>query len=248
MLFPFVSTRPRYTAHPVVLLLSITAHFVLITFACAPRPARSRTASGDVARDDPVSIERIRYVTVAPPRESAPPSAPTKPQVAAPVFTQVRAASIDHIAVAEAVPVPTIDLRSRVNDVDSAAGPVARVTELVRGIVATPSVGAHNGPYDKTEVDRIVSPFTNNPKPIYPRRMERDGVETSFIAQFVVDSTGRVDEATMLFPPTVHPLFIDAVRESLRRARFHPAEVGGKRVPQLVEQQFTFVLIQGGSR
>jgi outer membrane biosynthesis protein TonB len=248
MLFPFVSTRPRYTAQPVVLLLSITAHVILIYLAFAPRPPRGRTASGDLARDRPVSVERIRYVAMEPPpeRSTTVRPKPVKREIKTPVFTQIRAMSIDHIAIAEPTAVSTIDLSARVNDADSSAAPVARVADLVKGIIGAPSVGAHNGAYDKAEVDRIVSPFANNPKPIYPRRMEREGVETSFIAQFVVDSTGRVDDTTMLFPPEVNRLFIDSVRESLRRARFYPAEVAGRRVRQLVEQQFTFALVQGG--
>jgi TonB family protein len=118
---------------------------------------------------------------------------------------------------------------------------------LKAAVGGAPSVTPRDGVYATTEVDRIVMPFANNPKPDYPRRLQREGVETSFIAQFVVDSTGRVDESSLNFPSNVHQLFIEAVRESLRRARFYPAEVGGRRVSQFVEQQFSFVLITGRS-
>jgi protein TonB len=37
-----------------------------------------------------------------------------------------------------------------------------------------------------------------------------------------------------------HDLFAAAVRDALGRARFKPAEVGGHKVRQLVEQTFTF--------
>jgi protein TonB len=104
---------------------------------------------------------------------------------------------------------------------------------------------AHPGPqgaYTSDVVERTAWPVEDNPHPHYPDQLQRQGVEASFLVQFVVDSTGRVDAKTLDFPKTTHPAFLKAVRDALLRSRFLPAELAGIRVRQLVQQQFTFVI------
>lgn len=104
---------------------------------------------------------------------------------------------------------------------------------------------AHPGPqgaYTSDIVERTAWPVEDNPHPRYPDQMQRQGVEASFLVQFVVDSTGRVDAKTLDFPKTTHPAFLKAVRDALLRSRYLPAELAGIRVRQLVQQQFTFVI------
>ena len=99
-----------------------------------------------------------------------------------------------------------------------------------------------NGAYTSDGVDRVVMPLANNPVPVYPRSMAAAGIETNFVVVFVVDSTGRVDNQTLEFPATAQPVFADAVRRALGRSRYRPAEMGGRRVRQLVQQEFVFRL------
>ena len=83
-------------------------------------------------------------------------------------------------------------------------------------------------------------PYPDNPKPVYPPSMLSAGIETAFVVQFVVDTTGRVDDHSLKFPASAGRLFVDAVQRVLLRSRYRPAELGGRRVAQFVEQQFTF--------
>ena len=62
------------------------------------------------------------------------------------------------------------------------------------------------------------------------------------MAQFVVDTTGRADMSTLRILQSDHQLFSDAVRQVLPKLRFIPAEVGGTKVRQLVQQPFRFGL------
>lgn len=245
MLDPFV-TRPRHTGRPAVLLLSIAAHTLLIYAAFTPRVGTTRYAAGEVVPELPRGIERIRYIEIAPPRAPLASTARVKPQaVASLALPRLQAPELGPISIPAPPAIADVDLSSKMNAPDSAATSVARLTDVIKEVVGNPTSGAgHVGPYSKEEVERIVAPFPNNPRPVYPWRLERQGVETSFVAQFVVDSTGRVDTESILFPTTIHALFIESVRESLRRARFYPAEVGGRRVRQLVEQQFSFVIVE----
>jgi TonB family protein len=89
-------------------------------------------------------------------------------------------------------------------------------------------------------VDRVVMPLASNPVPAYPRSMAAAGIEANFVVVFVVDSTGRIDRGSLEFPATAQPLFAESVRRALERSRYRPAEMDGRPVRQLVQQEFFF--------
>jgi hypothetical protein len=250
MLHPFVSARPRHVGRPSVLLLSITAHVIFI-YALFSQRVAIQYAGGDIARTLAPPLERIRFFQMAPVPTAPETTEPTSDLEVPPSITLPRLVmpTINPISIAApSTAMPDVDLTVKIADADTAAivaGP--KVTELVKGLVseAAVAVGTHNGPFLKSQVDKVVMPFGNNPKPVYPWALQRQGVETSFVAQFVVDSTGRVDEKSLLFPPDANGQFVESVRRALRRSKYYPAEIGGQRVPQLVEQRFSFVLVQG---
>lgn len=99
-----------------------------------------------------------------------------------------------------------------------------------------------NAIYDEAAVDKIAEAMRANPKPVYPFALRMAGVEASFVVRFVVDTTGRVDERSLEFPPAVHTLLIQSIRTALRHSRYFPAVLGGQPVRQLVQQRFSFVL------
>ncbi len=59
---------------------------------------------------------------------------------------------------------------------------------------------------------------------------------------FVVDEQGRVEEASVRFVRSDNQLFEEAVRVALRRMRFIPAQVGGRKVKQQAQMPFVFTL------
>ena len=93
---------------------------------------------------------------------------------------------------------------------------------------------------DRVEKAVVAIPGTATPR--YPSMLQSAGVEGSVRAQFVVDTLGRVEQGSFRALDATHDLFTAAVRDALLRARFSPAEVGGRRVRQLVEQTFTFTI------
>jgi protein TonB len=99
-----------------------------------------------------------------------------------------------------------------------------------------------NGAYSSEVVEKTAWPHQDNPRPRYPEQLKNAGIEGSFLVEFVVDTTGRVDPKTLSFPKTAHPAFLQAVKDVLLRSRYFPAELAGMRVRQLVSQQFTFVI------
>lgn len=142
--------------------------------------------------------------------------------------------------VPSALPVD-VDLTSRITDSLDFTTPVK--ADAGRGQVVSAAGGSGEGDnriYTADLVERIIMPYPDNPKPVYPPALLSSGIEASFMVQFVVDTTGHVDERSLKFPSSAHRLFVDAVQRVLRKSRYRPAEVGGHRVAQLAEQQFTF--------
>lgn len=95
---------------------------------------------------------------------------------------------------------------------------------------------------DREGVDREVVPLPTNPAPRYPAALRAAGIQGSVFARFVVDTTGHVRMETVSVEASDHPLFAEAVIEALRRSRYTPAELRGRKVPQLVVQPFVFVM------
>ena len=87
-----------------------------------------------------------------------------------------------------------------------------------------------------------VAPVPGTGVPRYPDILRSAGVEGEVLAQFVVDTTGRVELNTYKTIRKSHDLFEAALRSALPNMRFLPAEVGGRKVKQLVQQPFVFAL------
>ena len=96
--------------------------------------------------------------------------------------------------------------------------------------------------YVAEEVDRQVSVIAGSARPEYPGSLRANGVEGEVIAQFVVDERGRVQASTIRIVSATNELFAASVRIAVTRMKFHPAEVSGRAVPQMVQQLFSFRL------
>lgn len=189
--------------------------------------------------------ETVLYHAPAPPPDAPPdaPRAPAPPRDVAPTAMPDRPA------------VPSLPAPIDVPDVIPPPGPVTLPRDfLERRALGAPADGAPSGgvpggtgtaPADgiwsPNMVEREVLPL-GGAAPRYPETLRGAGVEGEVVAEFVVDTTGRVETATIAFTQRAHPLFEQAVRQALRGMRFRPAEAGGRTVRQLVRQPFVFSL------
>lgn len=98
------------------------------------------------------------------------------------------------------------------------------------------------GVWSEQTVEKPVLALGDAPRPRYPELLRSAGVEGDVLAQFVVDTTGLVEVGSIRVLRSAHPLFAQAVERVLPLARFIPAEAGGRRVRQLVQQPFTFAI------
>jgi TonB family protein len=90
------------------------------------------------------------------------------------------------------------------------------------------------------EVERMVERYEGSVAPMYPPKLSALGKEGRVHATFVVDTSGRVDMASVRVLASDDPAFSESVRDALGAMRFRPALRGGRAVRQLVEQRFNF--------
>jgi protein TonB len=137
--------------------------------------------------------------------------------------------------------IPEIDLsKSVTNEADfSGKGVQGGVANGVKGgIVPTDQ----SQTYFEFQVEKPVVQAPGSAAPRYPEILKSAGVEGEVLAQFIVDTTGRAETGSFKVLKTSHELFALAVKNALPGMRFLPAEVGGKRVKQLVQQPFVFAI------
>lgn len=77
-------------------------------------------------------------------------------------------------------------------------------------------------------------------QPIYPDSLRQARVGGEAVVEFVVDTLGVPEAATVGVVAASHPAFGDAVRDAARAARFTPARRQGQRVRQLVQVPVRF--------
>jgi protein TonB len=104
-------------------------------------------------------------------------------------------------------------------------------------------VGTRNT-YFEFEVEKQVETAKGSPQPRYPAGLRESHTSGEVLAQFVVDSTGRAEMATFRVLRSTHEGFTQAVRDAVRNMRFYPAEIGGRKVKQMVQQPFTFAIAE----
>jgi protein TonB len=136
---------------------------------------------------------------------------------------------------------PDIDLSKKVtNEEDFSGKGVAG--GIAKGVVGGTPQPVSDQPYFEFQVEKQVAPVPNNPPPRYPDMLRSANVEGEVLAQFVVDTTGRAEMREFKVLKSSHDLFTNAVKAALANMRFYPAEVGGKKVRQLVQMPFVFSL------
>ena len=229
MFTTLVESGSRKTRRPGGTVVSFLAHYGLV-LAAIYSSAQAATA-GDGPRQ-----EKIAFVEPPKPevkRQPTPPElvvAPRPPQT-----TPLLIAPVDIPTV-----LPEIDLTHRVTDPNEFNRPGPRSTEP-----ASPSStisAAEPSEYLAFQLEKPAMLAPNSATPVYPDFLRQAGVEGEALVSFVVDTTGRVDLGTFKVVRATHDQFIDAVRKVLPRMRFIPAELGDRKVRQLVQQPYSFAI------
>jgi len=207
-------------------LASTIAHSIAIAIAVAA------TAHARIEERTPPEV--VRWVKPpAAPSASPAATAPRKPAPRSSSTPAVPAIALGRIDVV----IPPIDLTPR-----AAPDNVVALGAVTPGLKADSARGESTEPFSAEQVERQVSLRNGGRTPRYPNSLRASGIEGEVVALFVVSEGGRVEPTSVRFVRSDHIFFEASVREALDGMRFNAAEVGGKRVRQLVQMPFVFTL------
>src|SRR6478609_5687613 len=211
---------------------SVVLHSIIVGLAVYA------TANAAIRNEKPRQ-EKIDFVETPkdqpPPKEEPPPPPPPDVVVAPPPPKgfQVLTAPVEIPDV-----IPDIDLSKKVTDEADFSG---------KGVAGGVAKGKEGGavvqsdqPYFEFQVEKPVVPAPGSISPRYPDMLRQAGVEGEVLAQFVVDTTGKAEPGSLKILKSSHDMFVQSVKNALPNMKFIPAEVGGRKVKQLVQQPFTF--------
>jgi TonB family protein len=129
----------------------------------------------------------------------------------------------------------TVLLWSRGPDTEERRSPRFASVDMVERLRAAQSV------LTSADVDIAAHPDSASPLKVgYPPELVAAATSGIVIVEFVVDSTGGVEETTFGVLSSTHPLFARAVEDALASAHFSPARSHGRPVRQILQMQFRF--------
>ena len=195
---------------------------------------------------DKAKSEKVEFVTV---KKEEPPPPKEQPKVELPkdvVVTPQPPKGFQILSAPIKIPdvIPDIDLsKAATREEDfTGKGAVGGTARGVTGGVAAPLNS--DQPLFDFQVEKPAAANPSNQPPTYPNQLRAANIEGQVVAKFVVDTTGRADMRTFEVIKSDHDAFTAAVRNSLPNMRFFPAEVGGRKVKQLVQMPFMFSLVR----
>jgi protein TonB len=208
-------------------MVSVVAHTAVISIAVL--------ATAQARLDEPTAVEIVRWID---------------PPAAGPPVAAARADQADRPARAA---LPDLSFLERINIATPSVDPAPEVIPLnsfplsggavISGLTSDHGVGvATTEPLSAHQVDRQASLRPGTPPPRYPDPLRIAGVEGQVVAVFTVNERGRAELGSLRFTRSDNALFEAAVREALATLQFTPAEVGGRKVRQLVQMPFVFRL------
>lgn len=232
-----LESKPKKQRSVGGIVISGVLHAILITAAVYG------TLQAKEQLDKP-KAEKVEFVEMKKKEEPPPPKEEPKPLPKDVVVAPPPPKGFQVLTAPIKVPdvLPDIDLSKKVTDeADFTGKGVAggKASGVVGG--TAPPVNTDQ-PYFEFQVEKQVSQVQNGVGPRFPDMLKSANIEGEVLAQFVVDTTGHYESGTFKVLKSSHDLFTSAVRNALPNMRFYPAEVGGRKVKQLVQQPFTFTL------
>lgn len=215
------------------MVFSFIAHYGLVLFMIYASAQAATQKEGP--KQEKVDFVEVKKEEAPKPKEPPPPELVAAPPP--PKGFQVLTAPVEIPDV-----LPDIDLTRRVTNEADFTGKGA-VGGFATGVEKKVEV-VENNTYFEFQVEKPVMQAPNSPTPQYPDILRSAGVEGEALVSFVVDTTGRADISTFKVIRATHDLFATAVKNALPRMRFIPAEVGDKKVKQLVQQPFSFAIVK----
>ncbi len=217
---------------------STIVSFLIHSAAVAGIVVATANAGQQMVEDDQEKVEYVEVQKDETPPEPEPEAPPPDAVAAPPIAKGFQVLQAPDIIPLE---IPDIDLSKKVTDEADFSGRGVRggIAAGVEG--GTPQVPQGDQPYFEFQVEKPAA-MSGAANMVYPEMLRSAQVEGTVLASFVVDTTGRAEMSTFKVLRSDHELFTNAVKNALPRIRYLPAEVGGRKVKQLVQQPFVFNL------
>ena len=217
-------------------VFSVILHSVLI--AGAVYATANAAVEAEKPKEEKVEFVEMKKDEPPPPKNEPPPPPPPDVAVAPPPPKgfQVLTAPVEIPDI-----IPQVDLSKKVTDEADFSGKGV-AGGVAKGVAGGTGPVVSDQPYFEFQVEKPVVPAPGNTGPRYPEMLKSANVEGTVLAQFVVDTLGRVEAGSFKVLKSDHDLFTQSVKSALANMKFLPAEVGGRRVKQLVQQPFQFQL------
>jgi protein TonB len=235
--------------HSLIIFLAV---FATARANSKPKEKRETKVNFVAMKKEPPPPPKKEVVKPEPPKPKKAPTPPKvvnvpQPKVVAPAPPQ----GFKVVAPPVTVPtnIPTVDLSKAItNENDfSGKGVAGGSANGVKGgtgkegDTGKEAGAAEHGPYMEFQVEKAVERIGGD-SPEYPSSLRDSGVEGQVLAQFVVNENGRYEGGTLKILSSSNPAFTAAVKDALPRIKFSAAQIGGKKVSQLVQMPFQFNL------
>jgi periplasmic protein TonB len=230
-----LESRPRQARRGKVAAASVVAHAVVL-FAAA-----IATKNADAGPPDEAPPRDVIHRWHVP--EPVEPSPPTEARAAVPRPTSPPRSPIPPVTIPDGLPPIDVPLGPTGNlglDDPGELGPTSSPAGAIGGTDSPAGDGVF--PLGSPLVDKPAVLAPGNAQPRYPEPLRRASVAGLVVTEFVVDTTGHAEMASLRLVRSDHELFASAVRAALPRMRFVPAEARGRKVRQLVRVPFAFEL------
>ena len=247
MLDILVASGAGRELRPGWLTTSVLTHASVITLAVL-------ATKGALEHPTVMPDSAILLYVPRPEPEPAPPEVKPAPAPPAVLITEPPPKGFQTVAAPADIPtvIPPVDLTQRPLDPRDFTG---RGVEggIAAGVVGgTGNVDAADGLDAIYEASTSDSRFeqavmVSQPVPRYPAPLQAAGIEGRVALEFVIDTAGRVEPASLRVLESTHPAFETAAREALARASFRPARLGPRPVRQLTRQAIRFTTARAAS-
>lgn len=233
-----IESKAKKQRSPAGTAVSVIVHAAIIS--AAVYATAHATIAAEKPKEEKVTLVEMKKNDPPPPKEPPPP--PPKNVVVAPPVAKGFQVLTPPIKIPDII--PKVDLSKRVTDASdfSGKGVAGGRANGDANIKSAPTVNSDQ-PYFEFQVEKQAATVPGSFNPTYPEVLKSSGGgDGKVTAQFVVDTTGRADMGTWKVLESTNDLFAQSAKDATRKAKFYPAEIGGKKVKQLVQLPFTFNL------
>lgn len=224
-----IESKRKRQQSPLQAAASIAFHALLIVVAVK---VTAGAAEAVVKRNADTTMTFIE-----PPKPPPPP--PNQPPPDAVVAANPPPQGFQTVVPPEAIPttIPPVNLNQHFDARDFTG-------KGVEGGIATGVVGG-TGPvtgqtYLEAQLDDPPVPVAGSVVPRYPPALKSAGIGGTVSLQFIVDTSGRVEAASIQVLQSTQKMFEAAAREAVAKELFRPGKMHGQAVRVLVSQKLNF--------